>query len=93
MKKLHSNTRVDRQRTSKDEFSSTTLEKPPNSSNTQEKEGEAGKAEQSTNDDLAKQENSSLKLIEDTGSITSDTKTLIRHLRVLRNAVYENYSP
>ena len=29
----------------------------------------------------------------DTGSVTSDSKILMRHLRVLRNAVYENYSP
>ena len=39
-------------------------------------------------------DSASIKLqVEDTGSVASDTKTLMRHLRILRNALYENYSP
>jgi hypothetical protein len=30
---------------------------------------------------------------EDTGSVASSTKSLMKHLRMLRNALYENYSP
>mmetsp|Transcript_9238 Transcript_9238/g.7014 ORF Transcript_9238/g.7014 Transcript_9238/m.7014 type:complete len:116 (-) Transcript_9238:263-610(-) len=86
MKKLHSNVRLDKQRT-KEDYSS---KQDMNSSNsTQKKEEEKGEEL----DESARTENNSLKLVEDTGSVTSDTKTLIRHLRVLRNAVYENYSP
>lgn len=43
--------------------------------------------------EMLQKDTSSLKLVEDTGSVTSDTKTLMRHLRVLRYALYENYSP
>ena len=32
-------------------------------------------------------------LEEDTGSVASSTKSLMKHLRMLRNALYENYSP
>ena len=32
-------------------------------------------------------------LDEDTGSVASSTKSLMKHLRMLRNALYENYSP
>jgi hypothetical protein len=30
---------------------------------------------------------------EDTGSVASSTKSLMKHLRMLRNALYENYAP
>ena len=30
---------------------------------------------------------------DDTGSVASSTKSLMKHLRLLRNALYENYSP
>jgi hypothetical protein len=30
---------------------------------------------------------------EDTGSVASSTKSLMKHLRMLRSALYENYSP
>ena len=30
---------------------------------------------------------------EDTGSVASTTKSLMKHLRMLRNALYEDYSP
>jgi len=30
---------------------------------------------------------------QDTGSVASSTKSLMKHLRMLRNALYENYSP
>ena len=32
-------------------------------------------------------------LDEDTGSVASSTKSLAKHLRMLRNALYENYLP
>ena len=32
-------------------------------------------------------------LEEDTGSVASSTKSLAKHLRMLRNALYENYLP
>ena len=32
-------------------------------------------------------------LEEDMGSVASSTKSLLKHLRMLRNALYENYSP
>jgi hypothetical protein len=32
-------------------------------------------------------------LEEDVGSVASSTKSLMKHLRMLRNALYENYSP
>ena len=32
-------------------------------------------------------------LDEDNGSVASSTKSLLNHLRMLRNALYENYSP
>lgn len=32
-------------------------------------------------------------VVEDGGSVTSDSKSLLSQLRILRNALYENYSP
>lgn len=32
-------------------------------------------------------------IVDDGGSVTSDSKSLLSQLRVLRNALYDNYSP
>lgn len=32
-------------------------------------------------------------VVDESGSVTNDSKSLLGQLRVLRNALYENYSP
>lgn len=58
------------------------------------KEGEEGGETngESTNEGTDEGEDEKF-LDEDTGSVASSTKSLMKHLRMLRNALYENYSP
>lgn len=57
------------------------------------KEGEEGEPGESTNDGATDEGEEEKFLDEDTGSVASSTKSLMKHLRMLRNALYENYSP
>jgi hypothetical protein len=61
------------------------------------KEGEEGangeSAGESTNEGSAEEGDEEKLFEEDTGSVASSTKSLMKHLRMLRNALYENYSP
>lgn len=57
------------------------------------KEGEeTGEAGESTAEGTEEGEDEKF-VEEDTGSVASSTKSLMKHLRMLRNALYENYSP
>ena len=54
----------------------------------------AGTNEGTNGDSTAEGEGEDEKFLEeDTGSVASSTKSLMKHLRMLRNALYENYSP
>jgi len=63
------------------------------------KEGEEGAASadteggKTTNEESAEEGEEEKLFEEDTGSVASSTKSLMKHLRMLRNALYENYSP
>lgn len=60
------------------------------------KEGEEGAGEgngESTGESSAEDGEEEKLFEEDTGSVASSTKSLMKHLRMLRNALYENYSP
>lgn len=65
----------------------------PNPENAKEGEvqNDAGETGETTAD--GNQEEDEKFLEEDTGSVASSTKSLMKHLRMLRNAIYENYSP
>jgi hypothetical protein len=53
-----------------------------------------GNSGESTGEGTAEGEGEDEKFLEeDTGSVASSTKSLMKHLRMLRNALYENYSP
>lgn len=54
-------------------------------------EGEAGTPGERAGD-TAEEEDEKF-MDEDTGSVASSTKSLMKHLRMLRNALYENYAP
>jgi hypothetical protein len=55
-------------------------------------DGEEGNGE-STNEGTDHEEHDEHMMEEDNGSVVSSTKSLMKHLRMLRNALYENYSP
>lgn len=60
------------------------------------KEGEEAGGEgtgESTGDTSAEDAEEEKLFEDDTGSVASSTKSLMKHLRMLRNALYENYSP
>lgn len=58
------------------------------------KEGEeATEADGKTTNEATTEEEDEKFMDEDTGSVASSTKSLMKHLRMLRNALYENYSP
>ena len=53
-----------------------------------------GASGESTGDGSGNDDNDDEKFLEeDMGSVASSTKSLMKHLRMLRNALYENYSP
>lgn len=60
-------------------------------------EGKEGTDEEgagdTTNEGTEIEERDEHMLEEDNGSVVSSTKSLMKHLRMLRNALYENYSP
>jgi hypothetical protein len=58
-----------------------------------EKEGEEGDSKGEGTDGGNEEKDEEKFLDEDTGSVASSTKSLMKHLRMLRNALYENYSP
>lgn len=68
--------------------------KKKNQKNEEGKEGtdEEGNGE-STHEGTEKEEHDEHIMEEDNGSVVSSTKSLMKHLRMLRNALYENYSP
>ena len=57
-------------------------------------EGTAGETDGGAATNEGDEQNDDEKFLdEDTGSVASSTKSLMKHLRMLRNALYENYSP
>ena len=66
--------------------------KPPKKEEGKEETAEGEAVPGETAGDTAEEEDEKF-MDEDTGSVASSTKSLMKHLRMLRNALYENYAP
>lgn len=88
LKNLQDKTKLKREQAQKQE-----LEKDKLQETKDEGSDSSSAALGETLDDQKAELNSVKVALDDTGSVTSNTKTLMRQLQVLRYAMYENYSP